>query len=65
MHDCPCCGLPVYGKGSDELCTGCYNGCDPAVTWHCYTGYCDGSGCTYPGECEETEIPKGLTSYHL
>lgn len=57
MHDCPCCSQPVYTKSEyvGRVCDGCSfeDGCDPAETWHCSSSYCDGSGCTYPGECEE------------
>lgn len=60
--DCACCSITVIGvKGSK--CDGCKDGdgegagygCDMATTWHCFTFHCDGSGCTYPGECEETD----------
>lgn len=59
---CACCGQDIIGIPGDK-CDGCRNGdgegagegCDPATTWHCFTAHCDGTGCTYPGECEETE----------
>lgn len=50
MHDCPCCGQPVYGPSG--VCDTCANDCDPSTSWHCFTGHCDGSGCTFLGECE-------------
>lgn len=55
---CACCGVDIIGV-SGAKCDGCREGdgdgqgCDTANTWHCFTGHCDGSGCTYPGECEE------------
>lgn len=55
---CDCCGTTGIGPldGEPYTCEGCdpdtENPCDPAETWHCFTGYCDGSGCTYEGECE-------------
>lgn len=57
--DCSCCGVTIIGAPGAN-CDGCKDGdgtgdgCDPAGTWHCFTGHCDGSGCTYPGECHET-----------
>lgn len=59
---CACCGQDIIGIPGDK-CDGCRNGdgegagegCDLATAWHCYTAHCDGTGCTYPGECEETE----------
>ncbi|MFJ1700446.1 hypothetical protein ACIOHC_36245 [Streptomyces sp. NPDC088252] len=57
---CACCGVDIIGVSGDK-CGGCKNGdgegagegCDMTTTWHCFTAHCDGSGCTYPGECEE------------
>jgi hypothetical protein len=54
--------MDIVGVAGDK-CDGCKNGdgegagegCDMATTWHCFTAHCDGSGCTYPGECEETD----------
>lgn len=50
MRDCSCCGQHTYD--ARELCDACANGCDPSESWHCFTGHCEGSGCTYLGECE-------------
>lgn len=55
MIDCLCCGVPTYDACGK--CVSCESGeCDPADTWHCFTGHCDGSGCSYPGECETNAI---------
>lgn len=58
--NCACCGIDMIGEPGD-VCDGCLfgtrdgsgNGCNRAITWHCFTGHCDGSGCTYEGECEQ------------
>jgi hypothetical protein len=65
MHDCPCCGQPVYSSDQDERCWGCHPlaECDPEQSWHCFTGHCDGSGCTYPGECEPVPHPPTWPHY--
>lgn len=61
--DCECCGITFIGLPG-EACDGCRSaGCDLGVNgtgetvataenWHCFTAHCDGSGCSYPGECE-------------
>lgn len=51
---CDCCGDSGIGPLDDEpyKCTVCEDtNCDPAQTWHCFDGYCDGSGCSFHGEC--------------
>jgi hypothetical protein len=51
---CDCCGVTDIGPLDDDPfnCGGCENGeCNPAETQHCFTGYCDGSACSYNGEC--------------
>ncbi|MCX5237240.1 hypothetical protein OG824_18740 [Streptomyces prunicolor] len=49
-HDCECCGVHIMNA---RECDTCQDGeCDPAESWHCFTGHCDGSGCTFEGECE-------------
>lgn len=50
MHDCPCCGQPVYSANTDETCWGCHPlvECDPEQSWHCdgrNGHHCDGSAC--------------------
>jgi hypothetical protein len=53
-RDCDCCGSLEIGPLDNEpfKCDGCENGeCNPAETQHCFTGYCDGSGCGYHGAC--------------
>ncbi|WP_409238390.1 hypothetical protein [Streptomyces sp. PA5.6] len=56
---CLCCGQDVVGRWLCEGCTHDYPGdedeCNAKTAWHCFTGHCDGSGCTYPGECEEDD----------
>ncbi|MFJ2814376.1 hypothetical protein [Streptomyces sp. NPDC087294] len=49
-HDCECCGMHIMNAHECESCR--WEDCDPANSWHCFTGYCDGSGCTFEGECE-------------
>lgn len=59
---CACCSLEMIGRPG-ERCEGCRGGsgdgsgegCDAATAWHCFTAHCDGSGCSYPGECELSE----------
>lgn len=55
LRACDCCGdYSCIGPFDDEFfkCSTCEDtDCDPAQTWHCFTGYCDGSGCSYNGEC--------------
>lgn len=57
--DCACCGITIIGhQGSN--CDACLVACQSEPTaaegnWHCFTGHCDGSGCTYPGECEDDD----------
>lgn len=59
MHDCPCCGMPVYNSGNPyTYCVGCNRPdsieCDPATTWHCdgrNGHHCDGTA------CEEYDVP--------
>lgn len=66
--ECACCSAVIMGTSGDK-CDGCKDGdgtgegCNPADTWHCFTGHCDGSGCTYPGECEEDEDT--FRDYHV
>ncbi|MER5632147.1 hypothetical protein [Streptomyces nitrosporeus] len=52
-HNCDCCGLGVVGR---RYCEGCprdeWEPCDPAKSSHCFTGYCDGTECSFEGECE-------------
>lgn len=31
--------------------------------WHCFTAHCDGTGCTYPGECQEKDDT--FRDYHV
>ncbi|MFF3416790.1 hypothetical protein ACFYW9_19135 [Streptomyces sp. NPDC002698] len=53
-RNCDCCGVSDIGPLDDEpfKCDGCENDeCNPAETQHCFTGYCDGSGCGYHGAC--------------
>jgi hypothetical protein len=58
--NCACCGYPIMGLAGDA-CRSCGDDeHDPAETWHCHTGHCDGSGCTYPGECEGAERPASI-----
>ncbi|MCC3766470.1 hypothetical protein [Streptomyces sp. UNOC14_S4] len=56
---CLCCGQDVMSVWLCDGCTHDYPGdedeCNRSTSWHCFTGHCDGSGCTYPGECEETD----------
>ncbi|MFJ2115141.1 hypothetical protein ACIOEX_25140 [Streptomyces sp. NPDC087850] len=56
---CLCCGQDVVSRWLCEGCTHDYPGdedeCDKKTAWHCFTGHCDGSGCGYPGECEESD----------
>ena len=58
MHDCPCCGAPVYGpvevSGRVTILSLCDH-CDPEgvdcgpEAWHCRCGCaCDGSACPGP-----------------
>ncbi|WP_282703731.1 hypothetical protein [Streptomyces sp. CC219B] len=49
-HDCECCGMHIMNAHECESCRN--EDCDPANSWHCFTGYCDGSGCAFEGECE-------------
>lgn len=54
---CSCCGQETIGEFGDvcDGCQPCKAAGEPqpsADNWHCFTGYCDGTGCTYPGECE-------------
>ncbi|MEU2854159.1 hypothetical protein [Streptomyces syringium] len=49
-HDCECCGMHIMNAHECESCRN--DDCDPANSWHCFTSYCDGSGCTFEGECE-------------
>ena len=60
--ECACCGSVIIGAWlcggchpEDRACPGAENctgeDCDMSVTYHCVTGHCDGSGCTYPSEC--------------
>ncbi|MGW3336191.1 hypothetical protein ACWDCL_01755 [Streptomyces sp. NPDC001009] len=51
-HDCECCGMHIMNAHECEACR--LEDCDPANSWHCFTGYCDGSGCAFEGECEPT-----------
>ncbi|MEU7148464.1 hypothetical protein AB0B15_10560 [Streptomyces sp. NPDC045456] len=51
-HNCDCCGIQVIDRRQCRECRENPGTCDPAVTWHCFTNYCDGSGCTFEGECE-------------
>jgi hypothetical protein len=54
LRNCDCCGTSDVGPLDDDefKCSTCVDTeCDPAQTWHCFTGYCDGSGCSYYGEC--------------
>ncbi|SNS50142.1 hypothetical protein [Actinacidiphila glaucinigra] len=51
-HDCECCGMHVMNQRECDTCQ--ESECDPAESWHCFTGYCDGTGCTFEGECEPT-----------
>ncbi|MFF9649716.1 hypothetical protein [Streptomyces sp. NPDC014622] len=54
FRNCDCCGDSTFGPFDDEFfkCSSCEDtDCDPAETCHCFTGYCDGSGCSYHGEC--------------
>jgi hypothetical protein len=53
-RNCDCCGSFEFGPLDDSYfkCSTCEDtDCDPAQTWHCFTGYCDGSGCGYHGAC--------------
>ncbi|MGA5019267.1 hypothetical protein ACPCAA_17845 [Streptomyces griseoincarnatus] len=51
-YDCECCGVHIMNA---RECDTCREGdCDPAESWHCFTSYCDGSECTFEGECEPT-----------
>jgi hypothetical protein len=59
MHKCGCCGKPTYAVAN---CSGCDDDCDPVETWHCFTGHCDGSGCSYSGECQG--LPHPVRSIH-
>jgi len=56
MRACDCCGdYSNFGPLDDSefKCSTCEEtDCDPAQTWHCFTGHCDGSGCSFHGECE-------------
>lgn len=57
--ECACCGITVIGYPGAR-CNACLVACGagPVATegnWHCFTGHCDGSGCTYPGECESDD----------
>lgn len=70
MHDCPCCGQVVYTDDTTHLCAGCHAHhfgdepeCYPGNTWHCFTGHCDGSGCTYMGECEGLTVEQAWSKY--
>lgn len=60
LRYCSCCGTTVTGPLDDSYyeCEGCEDGCDPAVTDHCFTGHCDGTGCGYYGACE---LPRGFS----
>ncbi|MBT2544492.1 hypothetical protein J7E99_28285 [Streptomyces sp. ISL-44] len=49
-HDCECCGMHIMNARECEACRN--EDCDPANSWHCFTGHCDGSGCAFEGECE-------------
>ncbi|MEU2111534.1 hypothetical protein [Streptomyces sp. NPDC019507] len=49
-HDCECCGMHIMNAHECETCR--EGDCDPAESWHCFTNHCDGSGCTFEGECE-------------
>ncbi|MFE0771984.1 hypothetical protein [Streptomyces sp. NPDC058861] len=49
-HDCECCGMHIMNAHECEACRN--EDCDPANSWHCFTGYCSGSGCSFEGECE-------------
>ncbi|MFF4244320.1 hypothetical protein ACFYY2_07570 [Streptomyces sp. NPDC001822] len=49
-HDCECCGMHIMNAHECESCRN--EDCDPANSWHCFTGYCDGSDCAFEGECE-------------
>lgn len=52
MHDCPCCGQPVYDPAPFVLCDDCATEgveCGPGA-WHCTCDRaCDGSACPGPG----------------
>ncbi|MEU3265099.1 hypothetical protein [Streptomyces bacillaris] len=50
-HNCDCCGNAVYGR---RYCEGCNRDgdCDNSQAAHCFTGHCDGTGCSFEGECE-------------
>lgn len=53
-RNCDCCGSFEFGPLDDSYfkCSDCVDtNCDPAQTWHCFTGDCDGSGCGYYGAC--------------
>jgi hypothetical protein len=56
--ECACCGVTMMGLPADR-CEDCRKACidgEPVATsenWHCFTAHCDGSGCSYPGECED------------
>lgn len=56
MRDCECCGVQTLNIRKCDPCIDAEVAgvvCNPYVTWHCFTAYCDGSGCSYAGECEE------------
>ncbi|MGI5530171.1 hypothetical protein ACQEVX_23115 [Streptomyces syringium] len=52
-HDCDCCGQTIIDA---RYCDGCprdeWEACNPAESNHCFTQHCDGTGCTFEGECE-------------
>ncbi|MET9642529.1 hypothetical protein [Streptomyces syringium] len=52
-HDCDCCSRTILGA---RYCEGCprdeWEACDPANSNHCFTDHCDGTGCSFAGECE-------------
>ncbi|WKU46762.1 hypothetical protein Q3V23_23355 [Streptomyces sp. VNUA116] len=52
-HDCDCCGRTIIDA---RYCDGCprdaWEACNPAESNHCFTDHCDGTGCTFEGECE-------------
>lgn len=55
--ECACCGVVIVGRPGDvcAACAPCREAGEPVPAgdnWHCFTGHCEGSGCTYPGECE-------------
>lgn len=65
MVACGCCSRDIVGRPGDR-CEGCRygdggngpgDGCDFSTSWHCFTGHCDGSGCSYEGECEGAPAP--------